>query len=195
MGIFVMFKESVTARDAAEFYGLEGNRHGMACCPFHDDKNPSMKIDKRFYCFGCGAKGDAIDYAERYFGLEPKAAAEKICEDFGIKYGGKSLYRSPPQKTKPRKNDEQIFKETCAHCFRVLCDYLQLLEQWKIEYAPKDETKEWHPYFCEALREIDHVNYLLDILLDGDVHDRAFLVSDYGRKVKNIEERIRKIDK
>ena len=29
----------------------------MACCPFHDDKHPSMKVDRRFHCFGCQADG------------------------------------------------------------------------------------------------------------------------------------------
>ena len=24
----------------------------MCVCPFHDDKNPSMKVDRRFHCFG-----------------------------------------------------------------------------------------------------------------------------------------------
>ena len=33
----------------------------MACCPFHDDKHPSMKVDRRFHCFGCQTDGDVID--------------------------------------------------------------------------------------------------------------------------------------
>ena len=36
----------------------------MVCCPFHNDRTPSMKVDSRFYCFGCGASGDVIDFAE-----------------------------------------------------------------------------------------------------------------------------------
>lgn len=41
--------------------------------------------------------------------------------------------------------------------FCVLSNYLHLLKRWKTEYAPKDENSEWHPYFCEALKETDHV--------------------------------------
>ena len=43
---FKSVKSLVTAREAAEHYGLTVNRHGMAVCPFHDDHNPSMKLDK-----------------------------------------------------------------------------------------------------------------------------------------------------
>ena len=60
MSIFQSVKESVTARQAAEQYGLKVNRNGMVCCPFHKDRHPSMKVEKGFYCFACGAKGDVI---------------------------------------------------------------------------------------------------------------------------------------
>ena len=43
--VFEAVKQSVSTRDAAAFYGIEVKRNGMACCPFHDDKNPSMKVD------------------------------------------------------------------------------------------------------------------------------------------------------
>jgi DNA primase len=47
--LFEQVKECVTARQAAEHYGIKVKRNGMACCPFHKDKTPSMKIDKRYY--------------------------------------------------------------------------------------------------------------------------------------------------
>jgi DNA primase len=76
--LFSSVKEAVTVREAAEFYGIRVNRSGMACCPFHNDKNPSMKIDQRFHCFGCGADGDVINFTARLFGLGNKEAAEKL---------------------------------------------------------------------------------------------------------------------
>ena len=57
MNVFEVVKENVTARQAAEAYGLKEGRTGMACCPFHSDKSPSMKLDEHYYCFGCGATG------------------------------------------------------------------------------------------------------------------------------------------
>ena len=46
--VFEAVKQSVTVRDAAQMYGIEVNRSGMACCPFHDDKNPSMKLNEEY---------------------------------------------------------------------------------------------------------------------------------------------------
>lgn len=88
MSLFKEVKASVTARQAAERYGLKVNRAGMACCPFHDDRNPSMKLDERFYCFGCGATGDAVDMTARLLDLSPKEAAVQLASDFGFDYPG-----------------------------------------------------------------------------------------------------------
>ena len=84
MNIFSDVKEHLTARQAAEFYGLKVKRNGIACCPFHDDKHPSMKIDKNYHCFACGVGGDAIDYVSRMFGLSQYDAALKLIEDFAL---------------------------------------------------------------------------------------------------------------
>ena len=56
MNIFKEIKGYLTALQAAEQYGIKINRNKMACCPFHDDHHPSMKIDQNYYCFACGAK-------------------------------------------------------------------------------------------------------------------------------------------
>ena len=62
---FKAIKCLVTAREAAEHYGLTVDSRGMALCPFHDDHNPSMKLDERFHCFGCGEDGDVIDFTAK----------------------------------------------------------------------------------------------------------------------------------
>ena len=188
MSPFDAIRGKVTARQAAEYYGLKIERNGMVCCPFHNDRHPSMKVDNRFHCFGCGADGDTIDFVARYFNLSLKDAAIKLCNDFGVTYD--TGHYTQPARAKPVKSDEQIFKEVTDRCFNVLCDYLHLLKQWKTEYAPGDADEDWHPYFCEALKEIDHVEYLLDTLMYGDISDRASFITDYGKKVKEIERRI-----
>ena len=52
MNVFEAVKQSVTTRQAASFYGIRVGRNGMVCCPFHNYRTPSMKVDSRFYCFG-----------------------------------------------------------------------------------------------------------------------------------------------
>lgn len=86
MNVFEAVKQSVTTRQAAEFYSFRVNRAGMIACPFHNDRTPSMKVDKRFHCFGCGADGDAVDFVSRLFELPSKEAAMKLADDFGIAY-------------------------------------------------------------------------------------------------------------
>ena len=78
MNVFEAVKQNLTTRQAAELYGIPVNRHGMAVCLFHNDKDPSMKVDKRFHCFACQADGDAVDFVSRLFGLPSKAAAMKL---------------------------------------------------------------------------------------------------------------------
>ena len=41
-------------------YGVRVNRHGMAVCPFHNDKNPSMKLDMRFQSYAAVCLEGAI---------------------------------------------------------------------------------------------------------------------------------------
>ena len=93
MSVFDTVKENATARQVVEFYGIKVNRNGMCCCPFHNEKNSSMKIDRRYYCFGCGEKGDAVDFVAKYFGLGLRDAALKICDDFQLTYEEKIIIK------------------------------------------------------------------------------------------------------
>ena len=86
MNVFEAVKQSVTTRQAAEHYGIRVGRNGMACCPFHNDKTPSMKLDRRYHCFGCGADGDVIDFAAALYGLGKKEAAKLSLTFFSSGY-------------------------------------------------------------------------------------------------------------
>lgn len=46
-------------------YDIQASHYGMTVCLFHNDKNPSMKVDKRLHCFVCQADGDTVDLASR----------------------------------------------------------------------------------------------------------------------------------
>ncbi len=127
MNVFEAVKQSVTTRQAAEHYGIHVGRNGMACCPFHNDKTPSMKLDRRYHCFGCGADGDVIDFAAALYGLGKKEAAVQLAQDFGLSYED---WKPPGKAKKPKprqKSPEEQFQEAKNHCFRILADYLHLL--------------------------------------------------------------------
>ena len=135
MNVFETVKGNVTTRQAAEMYGIRVRRNGMAVCPFHQDKNPSMKLDKRFHCFGCGADGDAVDFVSRLFGLPSKEAAMKLADDFGISYDSRQKPSVRPKLREP--TPEQRDQQEENRCYKVLTDYFHLLRAWKQQYAPK----------------------------------------------------------
>ncbi len=57
-------------------------------CPFHNEKTPSFVVSEQkqiFTCFGCGAKGDVIEFVMKYYNLEFGEAIEKIADEYGIK--------------------------------------------------------------------------------------------------------------
>lgn len=185
MNLYEAVKAAVTTRTAAESYGIEVRRNGMACCPFHPDKTPSMKLDTRFHCFGCQADGDVIDFTARLFGLSPKAAAEKLSQDFGIGYECGNTLRPTSIVTALAEKRKQQEAET--RCYRVLCDYFHLLRDWKERFAPKSPDEELHPLYCEAIREIDYTEYLLDEFLSAGQEERREIVREQEPRLSKIE--------
>ncbi len=187
--VFEAVKQSVTVQEAAQMYGIEVNRSGMACCPFHDDKNPSMKLNEEyFYCFGCGATGDVIDFTARLYNLTPKEAAEKLAQDFGLTYDS----QAPPRRRYVRqKTEAQKFKEDRDHTFRVLADYFHLLGKWETDYTPKTPEETPHPRFMEAIQKKDYVGYLLDFFLEDSPEEQKLWIAEHQSEIANLERRVK----
>ena len=187
--VFEAVKQSVTIREVAQMYGIEVNRSGMACCPFHDDKNPSMKLNEEyFYCFGCGATGDVIDFTARLYNLSPKEAAEKLAQDFGLAYDS----QAPPRRRYDRqKTEAQKFKEDRDHAFRVLADYYHLLRKWETDYSPKTPEENPHPRFMEAIQKKDYTGYLLDFFLEDGLEEQKLWIAEHQSEIANLERRVK----
>ena len=186
--VFEVVKESVTTREAAEMYGIEVKRGGMACCPFHDDRHPSMKVDRRFHCFGCGADGDVIDFTARLYNLTPKEAAEKLAQDFGLAYDS----QAPPRRNYVRqKSEAQKLKEKREHGWRVLTDYYHLLLKWETDYSPKTPDEDPHPRFMEAIQKKDYTGYLLDFLIDSSTEEQDKWFAEHSAEIAAIEGRVK----
>lgn len=182
MNLFESVKAAVTVRQAVEHYGLEVNRGNMVCCPFHNDRTPSMKLNEDyFYCFGCGAHGDVIDLVTRLFNLSSYDAAKKLAYDFGIDPD------KPPAAAalrKPKYPLAKAFQKEEIHCQRILCDYLHLLEHWKMQYAPKTPEDTLDDHFVEACQMLDYIEYLADILTVGGLEERVAVVDELMKEGK-----------
>ena len=160
----------------------------MACCPFHDDKNPSMKVDQRFHCFGCGEDGDVIDFTAKLFDLSPKEAAEKLAQDFGLIYDS----QAPPRRRYVRqKTEAQKFREDRQRCYRVLSDYYYLLKKWEADRSPRTPEEEPHPRFVEAIQKKTYVEYLLDLFLYESEEEQKAWIAEHTAEITHLERRLK----
>ena len=175
MTIYETIKAAISVKQTAEHYGLKVSRNGMACCPFHNDRHPSLKLNKDyFFCFGCGATGDVIDFAARLFDLSSYEAAQKLASDFGLDPKPPTAVALP----KPKRPHIRQFREDEMMCFRALTDYLHLLEDWKVRYAPKTPDDALDDRFVEACQMLDYIEYMADILNVGDLEERVAVVDE-----------------
>jgi len=194
MSIFETVKNSINLREAAQLYGIEVNRYGMALCPFHNDRHPSLYVaDDHYYCFACGEHGDVIDFVSRLFQLPLYDAALKLIADFHLDPD------KPPTmvalQAKRIRTEAQKFRAQERLCFFVLSEYRDRLQEWKKTYAPCAPNEPIHDRFAEACHKLDYVEYLLDVLSFGDSHERREIVSDWmtGNKIHALEKRLKEI--
>ena len=181
MTIYETLKVTISVKQAAEHYGLKVDRNGMACCPFHNDRHPSLKLNEEyFFCFGCRAKGDVIDFVARLFDLSSYEAAQKLAADFGLDPKPPTAAALP----KPKHPCIRQFREDEMMCFRVLTDYLHLLEDWKVRYAPKTPDDALDDRFVEACQMLDYIEYLADILTVGGLEERVAVVDELMKEGK-----------
>ena len=207
MNIFKEVKDAVSAKEAASFYGLKINSNGMCCCPFHDDRHPSMKVDKRFHCFGCQADGDVIDLVQKMFGLTTMEAVHKLIGDFhlDISTGRKESVHERNIRIRRMKAKEHEINVRRAYAeelrqFRLkLIDVFNTFRDWESSYSPT-ETK-WEEgsvdeRYITAINNKESVEYILDILDFGEDEEiyeeykhREEIIRAYERKITYAEQR------
>ena len=195
MNLFESVKAAATVRQAAEHYGLKIGQSNMVCCPFHADRTPSMKLNEDyFYCFGCGTSGDVIDLVAKLFNLSSYDAAKKLAYDFGIDPD------KPPAAAalrKPKYPLAKAFQNETLHCQRILCDYLHLLEHWKMQYAPKTPEDTLDDRFVEACQMLDYIEDLADILtfVESEVRVKTVDMLQKDGMIDWLEERLKRLAK
>ena len=181
MTIFEAVKTTVAPRMAAEHFGLSVSRNGMVCCPFHDDRHPSMTLyEDHYHCFGCQANGDVIAFTSKLFGITPLEAAQKLAADFGIREDRPSVLAKLKMYTTQAENEKL--------CFRVLSEYLRILQDWKKRYAPQTPEEGSDDRFVEACHMLECTQYMLDLLTIGSHEERSEQVKDMMRtKLKKYD--------
>lgn len=192
MDIFTTVKAAVTVRQAAEHYGLQVSRNGMALCPFHNDRHPSLYVsDDHYHCFACGEHGDVIDLTAKLFDLRLYDAARKLASNFHLA-PDKPLPEAIRWK-KEHKTRAQQLRENEQLCFSVLNKYRRLLLDWKKRYAPQVPEAVLDERFVEACHRLPWAEYQLDILLQGDSYERSEVVSELTADgyIRKLQARLR----
>ena len=174
MNPYELIKDNVTVPQAAERYGLATGRNSMVCCLFHEDHHPSMKLNERyFYCFGCGAHGDVIDLTARLLGTSTKDTIDILLNDYHL-----DPRDCPAKPMTTRRPMIRNLREEEEQCFSVLNEFHRLLESWRERYAPSGPEEPMDDHYILVCREMDGIEYILDILTVGSLEDRVKLVDD-----------------
>ena len=176
--LFKRVKRQVSVPEAAEHYGLAASRSGMACCPFHEDHHPSMKLyEDHFYCFACGAHGDVSDLAARLLNLSPREAAKRVSADFGLRGpvpGGREA-EAPVRRADEERKDRALRQRCC----RIAVNrYLHQLEEWKQTLAPRTPEEPQDPRYAEACTMLERTANLADQLTFGTEEELQVLADD-----------------
>ena len=189
MSTYTRIKQAVSVPEAAKHYGLAVNRNGMARCPFHPDKTPSLKLNENYFlCFGCQESGDVIDFTANLFQISQPQAVEKLVHDFGISMSPVTERKETSSLTEYPLVRE--FRKEEVSCVRVLNEYEQLLEFWKESCAPRIPGDPWDDRYVESCQMLPTVRYILDLLSVVDFQERHAIVqrlreNDYLLKLQS----------
>ena len=167
-----VIKSRISMIDICKTYGFNIQRGNFICCPFHNEKTPSLKLydgNRGFYCFGCGEHGSVIDFVMRYFGLDFKSAISKLNDDFclGLPICQKIDRRKQLEMERIAFQRRQKAKQEEAERQQIEDDYWAAFDEWKRlddnrrNYVPKTPSEPLHPLFVEALKNIAGAEYNL----------------------------------
>ena len=151
--------------EVARFYGLQVGRSGMALCPFHEEKTPSLKIyEDHFYCFGCGESGDCTGFVAKLFGISQKEAAKRISYDFGLRlFDDREIAVNVNEKLRAAIDYHRWLRNANL----AVSEYLTKLTIWRKQYTPQNPDESLHPLVVESLTKMDYMENLLDTLTYG----------------------------
>lgn len=177
-------------------------REYKACCPFHDEKNPSFTVSpqKQFYhCFGCGAHGSAIGFLMRFEGLEFVDAVEDLARNAGLEMPQLQHSAPPSPAYEPLAVTAHLFHQQLSQHPPAQA-YLQqrgldrqVIDQYQIGYAPSHNN-----WLGHQLKQQNFSNDILDragLINQGrdrfrdrimfPIHDRRGRIIGFGGRALN----------
>jgi DNA primase len=95
------------------------NHSGL--CPFHNEKSPSFSVNTQkqfYYCFGCGAGGNALNFVMEHDKLEFVEAIEELARLAGMEV--------PREEQSQQQQQKQASQKTYFSIMEQACDFFQL---------------------------------------------------------------------
>lgn len=169
----------------AKYFGLNINRANKCICPFHKEDHASFSIspNKQIYtCFGCGKSGDVITLVQELLNINAYESAKQINNLFciGVDFG-KKISKLEIQKYQAKQKALEEFKKWKNETFQLLCDYLH--------YLKKKTNLE------ETYKEIDYIDYCIDIFIYGTEEDKLWFWKHNGRVVDRCKNKMKILEK
>lgn len=147
-----------------------------ACCPFHNEKTPSLHIveDKGYYhCFGCGAHGGAIDLVQHMRGGTFVEAVEYLAEMSGVTLQYEKSNVTPQVRDKYEKGYEALDKARNLFVRQLsgkaleYCDNRGLTAETVQEFGIGFSKDSWDALTADMVSENIDLEALLDTGLIG----------------------------
>lgn len=154
MTVFELVRQEVTARQAAELYGLKIDKAGRGFCPWHNDgKHAALQFfpDGGCYCHSCHVNGDATDITAQMLGITPKQAAWRLYRDFHLSQPVDSRPAPETALKAKQKRDEQAEKEKR---YGYLCDVVREADARLEKFTAETENTEFW-FLLEARSKAD----------------------------------------
>jgi len=107
----------------------KSGKNYTACCPFHKEKTPSFSVepDRQFYyCFGCGAGGNAIGFIMNFDQTDFPQAVESLARDNGME-----VPREESAAATRRQSENSKLFEVLEEASKFYCQQLRRHEQRK----------------------------------------------------------------
>lgn len=140
-------RDTVTMEQVLAMYGYRTKR-GFMCCPFHGEKEPSLKVypgTKGWHCFGCGKGGSVIDFVMEHEGCDFRTAVTAI--DKALRLGLQDP-REDPQENRRNEQLQRWFDDFTG----AVHAYLDVVRM-KIEHELRTDLARVKE--CEMLRDMD----------------------------------------
>jgi hypothetical protein len=152
-------------------------RDYWALCPFHVEKTPSFKVSpakQTFYCFGCGAKGDVIDFIMKLHNLY----FQNACRYLGIAPGKPPAFDRQWEREKKLK---QTYEAALENLYRALCDESRKLHDlWlQVMQNPSSLSEDDAWDYAQKTAHLTEIDYALNILWDGEAEEQAEILREY----------------